>query len=71
MRVNKQSPIIGYILLLIMSLLAVIITYWLSILKKVFDDSDEYEFDAGFHQFQAGRVSPYEVRVNNDDFVQF
>ena len=53
---------------LILVVLSVIICYWLSILKKVFDDSDEYEFDRSFVQVQ-GRVSPYEVQLDNDDFI--
>ena len=59
---------VGYLLSLILVVLSVIICYWLSILKKVFDDSDEYEFDRSFVQVQ-GRVSPYEVQLDNDDFI--
>ena len=60
---------IGYVLLLIMIVLGVIVTYWLSILKKVFDDTDEYEFDRSFVSVRGGRVSPYEVQLDNDDFI--
>ena len=65
---SKQSPLIGYVLFFILIILGMIITYWLSILKKVFDDSDEYEFDRSFQRVN-GRVSPYEVSIDNDDFI--
>ena len=52
-----------------MIVLGVIVTYWLSILKKVFDDTDEYEFDRSFVSVRGGRVSPYEVQLDNDDFI--